>query len=71
MVLFDEIEKAHPDIFNIMLQMFDDGRLTDGQGKLIDFKNTVIIMTSNLNQQEIIRFPEGLKDIGIMEIMNF
>ncbi len=47
-VLFDEIEKAHPDIFNIMLQMFDDGRLTDGQGKLIDFKNTVIIMTSNL-----------------------
>lgn len=47
-VLFDEIEKAHPDIFNIMLQMFDDGRLTDGQGKLVDFKNTVIIMTSNL-----------------------
>lgn len=47
-VLFDEIEKAHPDIFNIMLQMFDDGRLTDGQGKLIDFKNTVLIMTSNL-----------------------
>ncbi len=47
-VLCDEIEKAHPDIFNIMLQMFDDGRLTDGQGKLIDFKNTVIIMTSNL-----------------------
>ena len=47
-VLFDEIENAHPDIFNIMLQMFDDGRLTDGQGKLIDFKNTVIIMTSNL-----------------------
>lgn len=47
-VLFDEIEKAHSDIFNIMLQMFDDGRLTDGQGKLIDFKNTVIIMTSNL-----------------------
>ena len=47
-VLFDEAEKAHPDIFNIMLQMFDDGRLTDGQGHLIDFKNTVIIMTSNL-----------------------
>ena len=50
-VLFDEIEKAHPDIFNIMLQMFDDGRLTDGQGKLIDFKNTVIIMTSNLGSE--------------------
>ncbi len=47
-ILFDEIEKAHFDIFNIMLQMFDDGRLTDGQGRLIDFKNTVIIMTSNL-----------------------
>ena len=47
-ILFDEIEKAHSDIFNIMLQMFDDGRLSDGQGKLIDFKNTVIIMTSNL-----------------------
>ena len=47
-VLFDEAEKAHPDIFNIMLQMFDDGRLTDGQGHLIDFKNTIIIMTSNL-----------------------
>mgnify|MGYP002624359071 CR=1 FL=1 len=47
-ILFDEVEKAHPDIFNIMLQMFDDGRLTDGQGRLIDFKNTVIIMTSNL-----------------------
>lgn len=47
-ILFDEVEKAHSDIFNIMLQMFDDGRLTDGQGKLVDFKNTVIIMTSNL-----------------------
>ena len=50
-VLFDEIEKAHSDIFNIMLQMFDDGRLTDGQGKLIDFKNTVIIMTSNIGSE--------------------
>ena len=47
-ILFDEVEKAHPDIFNIMLQIFDDGRLTDGQGRLVDFKNTVIIMTSNL-----------------------
>jgi ATP-dependent Clp protease ATP-binding subunit ClpA len=50
-VLFDEVEKAHPDIFNLMLQMFDDGRLTDGQGRLIDFKNTVIIMTSNLGAE--------------------
>lgn len=53
-VLFDEVEKAHPDIFNIMLQMFDDGRLTDGQGKLIDFKNTVIIMTSNLGSDVLL-----------------
>ena len=50
-ILFDEAEKAHPDVFNIMLQMFDDGRLTDGQGRLIDFKNTVIIMTSNLGSE--------------------
>ncbi len=50
-VLFDEIEKAHSDIFNIMLQMFDDGRLSDGQGKVVDFKNTVIIMTSNLGSE--------------------
>ena len=53
-VLFDEVEKAHPDIFNLMLQMFDDGRLTDGQGRLIDFKNTVIIMTSNLGSDIIL-----------------
>ncbi len=53
-VLFDEVEKAHPDIFNLMLQMFDDGRLTDGQGRLVDFKNTVIIMTSNLGSDIIL-----------------
>ena len=53
-VLFDEVEKAHPDVFNLMLQMFDDGRLTDGQGKLIDFKNTVIIMTSNIASEIIL-----------------
>jgi len=53
-ILFDEIEKAHPDVFNIMLQMFDDGRLTDGQGKLVNFKNTVIIMTSNLASDVIL-----------------
>ena len=53
-VLFDEVEKAHPDVFNIMLQMFDDGRLTDGQGRLIDFKNTVLIMTSNLASDVIL-----------------
>ena len=50
-ILFDEIEKAHPDVFNILLQLLDDGRLTDGQGRTVDFKNTVIIMTSNLGNQ--------------------
>ena len=53
-VLFDEVEKAHSDVFNLMLQMFDDGRLTDGQGHLVDFKNTVIIMTSNLGSDIIL-----------------
>jgi len=53
-VLFDEIEKAHPDIFNILLQILDDGRITDSTGKLIDFKNTIIIMTSNLGSEYII-----------------
>jgi ATP-dependent Clp protease ATP-binding subunit ClpB len=52
-VLFDEIEKAHPDIFNVLLQIFDDGRLTDGQGRVVNFKNTVIIMTSNLGTGQI------------------
>lgn len=47
-ILFDEIEKAHPDIFNVLLQVLDDGRLTDGKGRTVDFKNTIIIMTSNL-----------------------
>jgi ATP-dependent Clp protease ATP-binding subunit ClpB len=52
-VLFDEIEKAHPDVFNVLLQMLDDGRLTDGQGRTIDFKNTVVVMTSNIGSQQI------------------
>ena len=52
-VLFDEIEKAHPDIFNSMLQILDDGRLTDGQGRTVDFRNTVIIMTSNVGSHVI------------------
>lgn len=57
-VLFDEIEKAHPDVFNILLQILDDGRLTDSQGRIIDFKNTIIIMTSNLGSQLIIKDME-------------
>jgi ATP-dependent Clp protease ATP-binding subunit ClpB len=55
-VLFDEIEKAHPDVFNIMLQILDDGRLTDGQGRVVDFKNTVLIMTSNIGSTVITEF---------------
>lgn len=53
-VLFDEIEKAHPDVFNVLLQVLDDGRLTDGQGRAVDFKNTIIIMTSNIGSAEIL-----------------
>ena len=52
-ILLDEIEKAHPDVFNVLLQVLDDGRLTDGQGRTVDFKNTVIIMTSNIGSQFI------------------
>jgi ATP-dependent Clp protease ATP-binding subunit ClpB len=52
-VLFDEIEKAHPDVFNILLQVLDDGRLTDNKGRVVNFKNTIIIMTSNLGSQYI------------------
>ncbi|MCX7978800.1 MAG: AAA family ATPase, partial [Bdellovibrionaceae bacterium] len=59
-VLLDEIEKAHPDVFNILLQVLDDGRLTDGQGRTVDFKNTVLIMTSNIGSQSII--DPNLKD---------
>jgi ATP-dependent Clp protease ATP-binding subunit ClpA len=53
-VLFDEIEKAHPDVFNVLLQILDDGRLTDSQGRVVDFRNTVIIMTSNIGSQMIV-----------------
>src|SRR6188474_1623495 len=58
-VLFDEIEKAHPDVFNVLLQVLDDGRLTDGQGRTVDFRNTLIIMTSNLGSQFLVDQPEG------------
>ena len=59
-VLLDEIEKAHPEVFNILLQVAEDGRLTDSQGRIVDFKNTVIIMTSNLGAQHISRTERGL-----------
>ena len=60
-VLFDEVEKAHPDVFNILLQVLDDGRITDSQGRTVDFKNTVLILTSNLGSQELLG---GIKDDG-------
>ena len=56
-ILFDEIEKAHPDVFNVLLQLLDDGRLTDGKGKIVDFKNTIIIMTSNIGSEIILNDP--------------
>ena len=58
-ILFDEIEKAHPDVFNILLQLLDDGRLTDGHGRTVDFKNTVVIMTSNVGSQRILDARDG------------
>jgi len=58
-VLFDEVEKAHPDVFNVLLQVLDDGRLTDGQGRTVDFRNTLIIMTSNLGSQFLAELGDG------------
>ncbi|MEW6063841.1 ATP-dependent Clp protease ATP-binding protein [Desulforamulus profundi] len=67
-ILFDEIEKAHNDVFNVMLQILDDGRLTDGQGRTINFKNTVIIMTSNIGSHEILEFQRrGVQDYDSMK----
>ena len=66
-VLFDEIEKAHPDIFNSLLQILEEGRLTDGQGRVIDFKNTVIIMTTNLGTKDITGGPVGFTIEGNSE----
>ena len=60
-VLFDEIEKAHPDVFNILLQVLDDGRITDSQGRTVDFKNTIIILTSNLGSENLL---EGINENG-------
>lgn len=66
-ILFDEIEKAHPDVFNILLQVLDDGRLTDSQGRTVDFKNTIIIMTSNIGSEYLI---DGLNDDGSIDEEN-
>lgn len=70
-VLFDEVEKAHPDVFNVLLQVLDDGRLTDGQGRTIDFRNTLIILTSNLGADILAAQPEGQDSEAIRpEVMN-
>ena len=58
-ILFDEIEKAHPEVFNVLLQVLDDGILTDGQGNKVDFKQTLVILTSNLGSQALSRLPDG------------
>ncbi|WP_018690260.1 ATP-dependent chaperone ClpB [Ahrensia kielensis] len=70
-VLFDEIEKAHPDVFNVLLQVLDDGRLTDGQGRTVDFKNTLIIMTSNLGSEFLVNLTED-QDVDLVrdDVMN-
>ena len=72
-VLFDEVEKAHPDVFNILLQVLDDGRLTDGQGRTVDFRNVLIIMTSNMGSEYLAALPDG-DDVekarpGVMEVV--
>jgi len=70
-VLFDEIEKAHPDVFNVLLQVLDDGRLTDGQGRTVDFRNVLIVMTSNLGSDYLVNQPEGEDTKAVeREVMN-
>ncbi|WGD32381.1 ATP-dependent chaperone ClpB [Ancylobacter sp. WKF20] len=66
-VLFDEVEKAHPDVFNVLLQVLDDGRLTDGQGRTVDFRNTLIIMTSNLGAEYLVAQKDGEDSEGVRE----
>src|SRR3954451_3130013 len=66
-ILFDEIEKAHPDVFNVLLQVLDDGRLTDGQGRTVDFRNTMIVLTSNLGSDILAALPEGQDTDAVRE----
>ncbi|MGL4489519.1 MAG: AAA family ATPase, partial [Rhizobiaceae bacterium] len=68
-VLFDEIEKAHPDVFNVLLQVLDDGRLTDGQGRTVDFRNTLIIMTSNLGSEFLVSLGENEDVDSVRELV--
>jgi ATP-dependent Clp protease ATP-binding subunit ClpB len=73
-VLFDEVEKAHPDVFNVLLQVLDDGRITDAQGRTVDFKNTVIIMTSNIGSRHLLEgvtgdtIPESVRESVMAEL---
>src|SRR6059036_3568987 len=66
-ILFDEVEKAHPDVFNVLLQVLDDGRLTDGQGHTVDFRNTLIVLTSNLGSEILASLPEGVETSAVRE----
>jgi len=68
-ILFDEVEKAHPDVFNVLLQVLDDGRLTDGQGRTVDFKNTLIIMTSNLGSEYLADQKEGEETEAVRDLV--
>ena len=68
-VLFDEVEKAHPDVFNALLQILDDGRLTDGQGRTVDFRNTVLILTSNIGSQFLVEMDESQRDEMETQVM--
>ena len=68
-VLFDEIEKAHPEVFNALLQILDDGRMTDGQGRTVDFKNTLVIMTSNIGSQYIVELTEREREEMVRRVM--
>jgi ATP-dependent Clp protease ATP-binding subunit ClpB len=77
-VLFDEVEKAHPDVFNVLLQVLDDGRITDSQGRTVDFKNTIIIMTSNLGAEALLdgideegRLADGTEDLVMEQVKGY
>ncbi len=71
-ILFDEVEKAHADVFNILLQILDDGHVTDSQGRKVSFKNAILIMTSNMGSQYIVdgmqKDPEGVKDMVMSQV---
>jgi ATP-dependent Clp protease ATP-binding subunit ClpB len=66
-ILFDEVEKAHPDVFNVLLQVLDDGRLTDGQGRTVDFRNTLIVLTSNLGSEILASLPDGVETSAVRD----